>query len=76
MFFYSVDGLTEAGGRGGGAPRSLFVLGALLVIALNLVFMQLSRDGRGERAPHPCPLSPSELTSRLPFNPLPPHLPY
>ena len=71
MFFYNVDGLTEAEG-GGGAPRSLFVLGALLVI----VFMQLSRDGRGERAPHPCPLSPSELTSRLPFNPLPPHLPY
>ena len=71
MFFYNVDGLTEAEG-GGGAPISLFVLGALLVI----VFMQLSRDGRGERAPHPCPLSPSELTSRLPFNPLPPHLPY
>lgn len=70
MFCYNVDGLRR---EGRGAPRSLFVLGALLVIALYLACKQLSRDWREERASQPCPLPLSEFASRLPFTHLPPH---
>ena len=70
MFYYNVDRLRQKRGAG------LFVLGAPIVIALYLACKQLSRDGRGKRAPQPCPLPPSELASRLPLTLLPPHPTY